>query len=122
MVFADERECANCGKMVRAGAGHICTKGRVIYAQDFTEKLRGAAVSPEELYAPIKPAEQVNHPPHYQSNGIEAIDVIEAFAPTNYHRGNALKYLLRAGRKGREEDTATDLRKAIWYIERELKA
>lgn len=66
-----------------------------------------------------KPADVdlVNHPPHYKANGMEAIDVIEAFAPSNYHRGNALKYLLRAGKKG---DLIQDLRKAIWYIEREI--
>lgn len=60
----------------------------------------------------------VNHPEHYVQNGMEAIDVIEAFAAGNYHRGNALKYLLRAGRK---DATEQDLRKAIWYIEREIK-
>jgi rRNA processing protein Krr1/Pno1 len=62
-------------------------------------------------------AEAVNHPPHYQSaSGIEAIDVIEAFG-LGFHRGNAVKYLLRAGRKG---DTLTDLKKAAWYLSREI--
>src|ERR1051326_2653030 len=83
-------------------------------------------VSPEEIYAPIEhyavPVDEINHPPHYLSpNGlgpvVEAIEVIEAFARNNYHRGNALKYLLRAGRKG---DLVSDLRKCIWYIEREI--
>lgn len=59
----------------------------------------------------------INHPPHYHAESMEAIDVIEAFAAGNFHRGNALKYLLRAGRKG---DATADLRKAIWYIEREI--
>jgi hypothetical protein len=59
----------------------------------------------------------VNHPAHYQSEGgIEVIDVIESFG-LNFHRGNALKYLLRAGKKG---DAATCLGKAKWYIDREL--
>lgn len=59
----------------------------------------------------------VNHPPHYQtSSGIEAIDVIERYGlDTSMHLGNAMKYLLRAGRKG---DAATCLRKAQWYVER----
>lgn len=62
--------------------------------------------------------DMVNQPPHYKSTkGLEAITVIETFAPGNYHRGNALKYLLRAGKKGA---LAEDLRKAIWYIEREI--
>ena len=78
-------------------------------------------VFPEEeplptQYGPAKTS-MVNNPPHYQAGGMDAITVIEAFAP-NYHRGNALKYLLRAGKKG---ELAEDLRKAIWYIERELR-
>lgn len=68
--------------------------------------------SPAEMYDPV------NHPPHYESGGLEAIDVIEAFAAGNYHRGNALKYLLRADKKGQ---TAEDLQKAVWYIQRELE-
>lgn len=59
----------------------------------------------------------VNHPPHYQTAaGIEAIDVIEQYG-LGLHLGNAMKYLLRAGRKG---DTATDLGKARWYLARWL--
>ena len=69
-------------------------------------------MSPEEVFNPI-----VHHPSHYKANGLEAITVIEAFAGGNYLRGNALKYLLRAGRK---IDAIQDLQKAIWYIEREI--
>jgi hypothetical protein len=29
-------------------------------------------------------------------------------------------YLLRAGRKGAREDEIRDLKKAVWYIQREL--
>ena len=70
---------------------------------------------------PKTEAEVVNHPPHYfAENGMEAIDVIEAFFSDNYLRGSALKYLLRAGRKA-DAATATDLRKCIFFIERELE-
>lgn len=64
-----------------------------------------------------EPVDLVNEPPHYKAGGMEAIDVIEAFAPDNYHRASALKYLLRAGRK---DDTVQDLEKAVWYIRREI--
>lgn len=58
------------------------------------------------------------NPSHYKTKaGIEAVDVLEAFAPNNIHRANSLKYLLRGGRKG---PVAEDLRKAIWWIQREL--
>lgn len=56
----------------------------------------------------------INHPPHYTHGGIECIDVIEAWE-LDYHLGSALKYLCRAGHK---DDKVTDLRKAVWYIER----
>lgn len=60
---------------------------------------------------------QVN-PSHYKSHpsGIECIDVIEHMT---LNVGNAIKYLWRAGLKS-EEMTEVDLRKAIWYIEREI--
>ena len=61
--------------------------------------------------------DSVNHPSHYQSGKIEAIDVIEAFA-LNFNRGNALKYILRAGKKGSIKE---DLSKAIWYLKREVE-
>lgn len=62
----------------------------------------------------------VHSPAHYQlADGVEAIDVIDQAVgdPASFYRGNALKYLLRAGRKG---DAKQDLEKARWYIDREL--
>ena len=60
----------------------------------------------------------VNHPSHYQANGLEAIDVIEAFE-LPYHLGNVVKYVLRAGRKN--DSPEEDLRKARWYLDRWLE-
>lgn len=61
----------------------------------------------------------VNSPPHYQTGGIEAVDYIEAkLTPeefAGYCRGNALKYLSRAGHK---DATVQEVGKAIWYLER----
>ncbi len=48
----------------------------------------------------------------------QAIDVIEAWR-LNFHLGNAIKYILRAGRKPGEH-FADDVEKAIWYLRREL--
>jgi hypothetical protein len=61
-------------------------------------------------------ADAVNHPPHYTDHpsGIECIRIAECH---NFCIGNAIKYLWRAGRKG---DAVQDLRKAVWYIEREI--
>lgn len=60
--------------------------------------------------------DSVNHPAHYQSNGMEAIDVIEAFGLT-FNLGNVIKYILRAGKK---DDAKQDLSKALWYLKREI--
>ena len=60
--------------------------------------------------------EAVNHPAHYQSNGIEVIDIIENF-DLNFNLGNTVKYVLRAGKKGNKKE---DLEKAVWYFKREL--
>ena len=57
----------------------------------------------------------VNHPSHY-TDGIEVIDYIES-KHFPYHLGNAVKYLSRAGKKNPAE-TITDLKKAVWYINR----
>jgi hypothetical protein len=58
----------------------------------------------------------VNHPRHYCSHpsGIECITITEHH---NFCIGNALKYLWRSEEKGAPIE---DLRKAIWYIEREI--
>lgn len=59
----------------------------------------------------------VNHPRHYTSSpaGVECIEVAEHMS---FCRGNALKYLWRAGQKG---DAVEDLRKAAWYATREAE-
>lgn len=63
--------------------------------------------------------ERVNHPAHYQSgNGMEVIDVIDAFG-LGFNLGNAVKYILRAGKKDKDNDI-TDLEKAKWYLQREI--
>ena len=64
----------------------------------------------------------VNHPQHYTgfSNGAEVIDITENLT---FNAGNAVKYAARAGRTdGRNKGAvAEDLRKAIWYLRRELE-
>jgi hypothetical protein len=64
----------------------------------------------------IKESSLVNHPKHYQGNGIEVIDIIEAFE-LNFSLGNAIKYILRADKKGNKKQ---DLEKSIWYLNNEL--
>jgi hypothetical protein len=60
--------------------------------------------------------DNVNHPSHYKVGGIETIDFIEAKG-LNYHLGNVVKYITRADHKG---DRMENLRKAQWYLDREI--
>ncbi len=57
-------------------------------------------------------------PDYYKSNGVETIDVIEAFK-LNFNLGNVIKYVLRAGKKQGEEKEK-DLNKACFYLNREV--
>lgn len=67
--------------------------------------------------------EAVNHPGHYggEDNQYEVIKVIEAWEQQNpnlrFNLLTAIKYLGRAGLK---DDLAQDLKKARWYIDREI--
>jgi hypothetical protein len=61
--------------------------------------------------------DQVNSPAHYTDGGIQTIDFIEAKG-LNFHLGNVVKYISRAGKKG---DNLEDLLKAQWYLNREIE-
>lgn len=61
--------------------------------------------------------DMVNHPPHYVGHGIEPIEFIESHN-LNFNLGSAVKYIARAPYKGTE---LLDLKKAKWFIEREIK-
>lgn len=67
---------------------------------------------------------RVNHPSYYKDpSGVECITVARY---RDFNIGNALKYLWRAGLKKEDglsdkDKTIEDLKKAIWYIEDEIK-
>ncbi len=65
----------------------------------------------------VKEVDPVNHPSHYCSHpsGVECIQITESMG---FCLGNALKYIWRADLKW---DRTEDIKKAIWYLERELK-
>ena len=64
-------------------------------------------------------SDPVSHPAHYCMGGIEVLDAIEAWG-LGYHRGNAVKYIARAGRKDPAKEVE-DLRKARFYLDREIE-
>lgn len=61
--------------------------------------------------------DKINNPEHYTHGGIETIDYLRAKLTTEefmgYCRGNALKYLSRAGHK---DNALEDYRKAVVYL------
>jgi hypothetical protein len=76
-------------------------------AEEINERLQNSRLVTKEM---------VNHPDHYQGNNFEVIDIIEDYE-LGFSLGNAIKYILRADKKGARKQ---DLKKAIWYIQREI--
>jgi hypothetical protein len=64
-------------------------------------------------------SDPVNHPSHYTDHpsGVECITIVEHFS---FCIGNAIKYLWRAGEKDGAPELQ-DLKKARWYIDREIQ-
>lgn len=82
------------------------------------ELMRRAKAQEIEVNFAVPIEDKINNPDHYKGKTLEAIQVIEDFE-LNYNLGNSVKYILRAGKK---EDKLADLRKANWYIVREIQA
>ena len=91
-----ENKCVVCGAVIPEGR-HVCKNCDLVY----------------------RPTDNVNHPSHYTDGKIEVIDFIEDKG-LNYHRGNAVKYISRAGKKNPVKEIE-DLQKAAWYINREIE-
>ena len=85
----------------------------------------------KETYDRIKEDENVSHPSHYtwlkELCGIEVIDITRHL---DFDLGNAIKYILRAGKKpimnenlsdDFEKAAIQDLKKAIWYLNDEIQ-
>jgi hypothetical protein len=62
--------------------------------------------------------DMINHPKHYTDGNIEVIDFIEDKG-LNFHKGNVVKYVARAGKKDPSKEIE-DLKKALWYLNREI--
>lgn len=74
----------------------------------------------ESEIVPLEPLrnDAVHSPAHYVTPGypFEVIDAIEAWG-LNYRLGAVVKYVARHARKGKPLE---DLRKARWYLDREI--
>lgn len=75
------------------------------------KRIQEAAVAIGEALAPlVGPQHYTSHP-----SGVECIEVTEHMG---FNLGNAVKYIWRADLKG---DALEDLRKAAWYVQREIE-
>lgn len=95
------------------------TQGAIDFMKDHhceQSPLVGQAPQPQSQ-PQEKPADPVSHPTHYTQHpsGIECITITQHMS---FNLGNALKYIWRADLKGNAEE---DLRKAVWYLNQELK-
>ena len=74
------------------------------------------AITQKNLQTFSNPEDPVNHPAHYtkHASGVECIQITEHMG---FCLGNAIKYIWRADLKN---DALEDLKKAMWYLEREI--
>lgn len=83
-----------------------------------TESLTTGTTFPHGMGETIRPThDPVNRPKHYTGHpsGIECIQITEHMG---FCLGNAVKYIWRADLKN---DAIEDLKKAVWYINREIE-
>jgi len=78
-----------------------------------------SSAAADELVKTPPLSDLVNHPSHYNVGKIEVIEAIEDWK-LNYHRGQVIKYVARAGHKSAEHEVQ-DLEKALWYLTREIE-
>lgn len=96
--------CISCGEV---GGGH---KGDCFAIAEQASKVPFPVC--------VQHIDTVNHPPHYNAGKIECIEFLED-QQLGFHLGNAVKYIVRAGKKDRAK-AVEDLEKAIWYIRRHV--
>ena len=73
-------------------------------------------------------SDPVSHPSHYTDRGIlcptcsAPVECITVSSTFNFNLGNVIKYLWRAGAKGKRPSThLEDLKKAAWYLNHEIE-
>lgn len=116
--MSDARKCLHCGgDLPDEEASHCSAECLINATHIITDQIVDGATKDLLAMCREKLDDPVNHPSHYTAyKGLEVIDLTEQM---NFNRGNAVKYICRAGLK----DPATeiqDLEKAVWYLNREL--
>jgi hypothetical protein len=98
------------------------SKGKAVTPAEVLIKVMEEGFDKEQLQAAEallpyahKGTKDATNPDHYKRYPVECIQLTEHM---NFCLGNAVKYIYRAGEK---DDIVQDLRKAIWYINREIE-
>lgn len=106
--------CGSCAKIFIDGMGayHL---HHFIWAKHLVDgsMLRKLEKAPDD---PVPVSDPVDHPKHYNVGKFEVIDVIEDWR-LGFNDGNAVKYIARHMHK---DNPVEDLKKARWYLEREI--
>ena len=92
-----------------------------VYTEEERNKVKEATkkVFKKHSEAFSKLSKRIDHPPHYGGDKTyEVIKVLEAWN-LDFHLGNVLKYICRAGIKNKETEIE-DLEKAMWYLQRKI--
>lgn len=127
MINASDK-CTNCGHVRKrhvSDNGHVqctticnCTKfgePKDVYEEIVKAAEEGHAAAQARLQAAN--GDPVNHPTHYTV--YPGIEIIQLTRHMNFNRGNAVKYVARAGLKSQTTEIQ-DLEKAIWYLKDEI--
>ena len=106
-IDCSEIYCKDCPfENIQGSCQELTPNGNIIRANKYLNKKNE-----------IIPTDNVNNPRHYNVGTIEVIEVIEDWK-LNFNLGNAIKYIGRCEHKNNKKE---DIKKAIWYLERELK-
>ena len=111
--YCDSVDCDHCAieKYCKEIAGDF-TSDRICCEKAYE-------IAKDELAEDEPEDSPVNHPSHYNKGSIEVWDFISDWG-LNFDRGNAIKYICRAGEKDPTKEVQ-DLKKAIEYINHEIK-
>ena len=115
-------------KYWQGGKGKVVTLGHPYVTVSVLESVptnelntpvgREVEMEPRYLKLFVEAEDSVNSPAHYtQYPGIEVIQLTEHM---DFCRGNAVKYLARAGHKDKTKELE-DLMKARWYTDRAIE-
>ncbi len=112
-----------CYESIKAKGEVVAVKFTVKYPTAKAEQPRQMEFCAEPLvfekqtkHTTTKPSDPVSHPSHYTDGSIEVIDFIQD-KKLDFCRGNVVKYISRAGKKGDKSKELEDLKKARQYCD-----